>query len=385
MASKKEETKPGKIDISELRKNLNSKLKGNVYDLTKENPTDVVDWIPTGSTWLNGIICKGKMAGIPVGKITELAGASGSGKSFLAAQIAANAQKMGITVVYMDAESALSSEFLEKAGCDLDSLIYIQPSDLESAFETIDDCLAKYEGRFLFILDSLAGTPTRVDNEGTYNPHERVGVKAAVMSKALQKLTMPLAQRDSTFLILNQIRINISATSQAPMGGKYLTDSQKYTTPGGSTPEFFASLRIWLTKSYAKDNMVLDEKGFQIGSYVKARIEKSRFGTYNRSCEFKILWGDNDVVGALDEESLFDAIKGSEHMETGTWNKLTYKDGTQEKWQGAEVGFAQLMKTNPKFRERVMEIFDYQVIERFDKKLGSANEFLNDGKGELPV
>jgi hypothetical protein len=59
MASKKEETKPGKIDIGELRKNLNSKLKGTVFDLTKENPTDVVDWIPTGSTWLNGIICKG--------------------------------------------------------------------------------------------------------------------------------------------------------------------------------------------------------------------------------------------------------------------------------------------------------------------------------------
>jgi recombination protein RecA len=379
--AKLKEVKAGKVDVAELRKALNSKLKGAVYDLREQNPTDVKDWISTGSTWLDGIVCKGKLAGIPVGKIIEIAGIQATGKSFLAAQIAGNSQKLGITPVYFDAESALNSDFLTKAGCDLESLIYIQPTDLESVFETMETLMGSSDQRFLFIIDSLAATPTKVDIEGTFNPNERIGVKAALLAKAFQKITTPLAQRECTLIILNQLKVNIKATSEAPMGGKYLTDSQKYNTPGGSSPDFFTSLRIWLTKSFAKDSMVYDDKGYQIGSFVKARIEKSRFGTQNRVAEFKILWGDQ--VGVLNEESVLEAIKGkTEHLETGGWNKLTYADGTVEKWQGLEEGFVELMRTNEKFHNRVMEIFDYEVIQKFDKKLGDAKDFLNDGKGE---
>jgi len=379
--AKLKEVKAGKVDVSELRKALNGKLKGAVYDLREENPTDVKEWISTGSTWLDGIVAKGKMAGIPVGKIVEIAGIQATGKSFLAAQIAGNAQKQGITAVYFDAESALNSEFLEKAGCNLEELIYIQPPDLESVFETMETLMGASEGKFLFVIDSLAATPTKVDIEGTFNPNERIGVKAALLAKAFQKITTPLAQHESTLIILNQLKVNIKATSEAPMGGKYLTDSQKYNTPGGSSPDFFTSLRVWLTKSFAKDSMVYDDKGYQVGSYVKARIEKSRFGTQNRVAEFKILWGD--TVGVMNEESILEAIKGkTEHLETGVWNKLTYADGTVEKWQGLEEGFVNLMKTNEKFKNRVMEIFDYEVIQKFDKKLGNAKDFLNDGKGE---
>ena len=379
--AKLKEVKVGKVDVGELRKALNSKLKGAVFDLNKENPTDVKEWISTGSTWLDAIVAKGKMGGIPVGKLIELAGLQATGKSYLAAQIAGNAQKQGITPVYFDAESALNSEFLEKAGCNVDDLIYIQPPDLETVFETIETLMASSDQKFLFIIDSLAATPTKVDTEGTFNPNERIGVKAALLAKAFQKITTPLAQRECTLLILNQLKINIKATSEAPMGGKYLTDSQKYNTPGGSSPDYFTSLRIWLTKSFAKDSMVYDAKGYQIGSNVKARIEKSRFGTQNRVAEFKILWGD--TVGVLNEESILEAIKGkTEHLESGVWNKLTYADGTVEKWQGLEEGFVKLMKSNEKFKQRVMEIFDYEVIQKFDKKIGNASDFLNDGKGE---
>jgi recombination protein RecA len=377
----KQEVKVGKVDVAELRKSLNSKLKGAVFDLKKENPTDVKEWISTGSTWLDAIVAKGKMGGIPVGKIIELAGLQSTGKSYLAAQIAGNAQKQGITPVYFDAESALNSEFLEKAGCNVDDLIYIQPPDLETVFETIETLMGTSDQKYLFIIDSLAATPTRVDTEGTFNPNERIGVKAALLSKAFPKITTPLAQRECTLLILNQLKINIKATSEAPMNGKYLTDSQKYNTPGGSSPDYFTSLRIWLTKSFAKDSMVYDDKGYQIGSNVKARIEKSRFGTQNRVAEFKILWGD--TVGVMNEESILEAIKGkTDHLESGVWNKLTYADGTVEKWQGLEEGFTKLMKTNDKFKQRVMEIFDYEVIQKFDKKIGNASDFLNDGAGE---
>lgn len=379
MATKKD-TKAGNLDVSALRSLLKSNMKGGVYDLSKENPTDVEYWIPTGSTWLDAIIKKGEMAGIPGGKSIELAGLTSTGKSYLAGQIAANAQKMNINVVYFDAESAISSEFLTKLGCDVEKLIYVQPPDLESVFETIETLLTKSEERFLFIIDSLAATPTKVDNEGTFNPTERIGVKAALLAKAFAKITTPLAQRGCTLLILNQLKINIKATSEAPMGGKYLTDGQKYNTPGGSSPDFFTSLRIWLTKSHSKDSMVYDDNGYQIGSHVRARLQKSRFGTENRIAEFKILWGDE--VGVMNEESILDAIKGkTDHLVTGTWNKLIYEDGTEEKWQGLEDGFVELMKTNTKFRERVMEIFDFEIIQKFDKKLGHASDFLDNGAG----
>ena len=92
--------KPGKIDISAMKKFVNKKVGLDVaHDLREDNPTEVKEWIPTGSRWLDSITCRGQMGGIPVGKITEIAGLSSAGKSFMAVQIAANAQRLGHTVV----------------------------------------------------------------------------------------------------------------------------------------------------------------------------------------------------------------------------------------------------------------------------------------------
>ena len=94
MALKK--VKTGRLSIEEMRKMINKKAGADIaHNLNEDNPTEVNDWIPTGSRWLDSIICKGKLAGIPVGKVTEIAGLEATGKSFLAAQVAANAQKDG--------------------------------------------------------------------------------------------------------------------------------------------------------------------------------------------------------------------------------------------------------------------------------------------------
>ena len=139
---KKKAKKLGRLSIGEMRNLINKKAGMEVaFDLTKENPTQVKDWIPTGSRWLDSIICRGKPAGIPVGKIVEIAGLEGSGKSYMAAQIAANAQKMGIDVVYFDAESAIDPDFLASAGCDVDNLLYLQPPSVEYVLETIEELL----------------------------------------------------------------------------------------------------------------------------------------------------------------------------------------------------------------------------------------------------
>ena len=99
MARKRKPTGTGKMSIADMRAIINKKAGMEVaHNLSGDNPTAVKDWIPTGSRWLDSIICKGSRAGVPVGKVTEIAGLEASGKSFLAAQVAANAQKMGIDV-----------------------------------------------------------------------------------------------------------------------------------------------------------------------------------------------------------------------------------------------------------------------------------------------
>ena len=129
---KKENSGAGKVSIADMRAMINKKLGREVaYDLQEDNPTEVTEWISTGSRWLDSIVCRGKLAGVPVGKITELAGLEGSGKSYMAAQIAANAQKQGISVVYFDSESAIDPDFLVKAGCDIEKLLYVQADSVE--------------------------------------------------------------------------------------------------------------------------------------------------------------------------------------------------------------------------------------------------------------
>jgi len=379
----KRETKPGAIDIASRRRLLNKLAGGNfVFDLEEESPTDVKYWIKTGSTWLDAIICRGQMAGIPGGKITEIAGLQSVGKSYMALQIAANAQKDGITVVYADPESGMSPDFMRNAGCDLKELVYIQPPDLETWYEMMEEMLKNKEPdeRMLFILDSLASTPCKSDNEGDYNPNSSIGVTARIQSKALKKLNMPLAAANSTYIILNQLKANISELGRIP-NAKYATDSQRYIAPGGKAAEYYASLRIWLTGSTSKKLKVIDDNGYRVGSFVKARLEKSRFGSQDRICEFKILWGEE--VGVMDEESILEAVKPAKEFQLGTWNYFRPEGGKEWKWQGAEPGFVKLMNEDVEFKSEVMKILDRDIIMAFEKKIANSSNFYDPEPEEL--
>ena len=281
--------KAGKLSMADMRKLINKRAGMTVaHNLNEENPTEVNDWIPTGSRWLDSIICKGKLAGIPVGKVTEIAGLEATGKSFLAAQVAANAQKKGIDVVYFDSESAIDPQFLERAGCDVDTLLYVQAQSVEFVLETIEDLLANNENRMLFIWDSLALTPAISDVEGDFNPQSSMAVKARILAKGMSKLTVPIANSQSTFLVLNQLKTNITSRPAEAL-------TTPYVTPGGKAMIYAYSLRIWLTGRKAKAAYITDESGFRIGSEVKVKLEKSRFGTQGRQCNFKILWGTDNI------------------------------------------------------------------------------------------
>jgi len=351
--------------MSDMRSLINKKAGMSVaHDLTNNNPTEVKDWIPTGSRWLDSIICRGKLTGIPVGKVVEIAGLEATGKSYMAAQVAANAQKMGMDVIYFDSESAIDPTFLERTGCDLENLLYIQAQSVEFVLETIEDLLANNENRMLFIWDSLALTPSVSDVEGDFNPLSSMAVKARILAKGMSKLTVPIANSQSTFLVLNQLKTNITRSPSEAM-------VEPYMTPGGKAMIYAYSLRIWLTGRKSKASYVLDERGFRVGSEVKATLKKSRFGTQGRQASFKILWGEQ--IGVQDEESWFEAIKASEHLkQSGAWYTLLYKDGSEDKFQPSKW---KNMLTNEKFRDRVLDIMDEEVILKFDKRQGEAADF----------
>ena len=368
-------TSSGKLSVADMRKLVNKKAGMNVaHNLKEANPTEVTQWIPTGSRWLDSIICRGKLAGIPVGKVVEIAGLESTGKSYMAAQIAANAQKMGMDVVYFDSESAIDPKFLENTGCDLEKLLYIQATSVEFVLETIQELLGT-DNQILFIWDSLALTPAISDVEGDFNPQSSMAVKARILGKAMSKLTIPIANTKSTLLVLNQLKTNITRSPSEAL-------TTPYVTPGGKALIYTYSLRIWLTGRKAKASFVLDNNGFRIGSEVKVKLEKSRFGTQGRQCNFRILWG-GDRVAIQDDESLFDAIKGSNSIvQSGAWYTMIYDDGTSEKFQASK--WATKMEDD-KFRNRVYQIMDEEVIMKFDTREGKAEDFYDNEEDAIEI
>lgn len=374
---KKDKEVKGRVSIQQMRDILNKKAGAIVaYSLEESNPTDVDEWIPTGSRWLDSIICKGKLSGIPMGKIVELAGLEAAGKSYMAAQIAAHAQQKGIDVIYFDSESAIASDFMEKVGCDLSTLLYVQARSVEFVLETIEELLANNHNKMLFIWDSIAFTPTETDVEGDFDPQSSMAVKPRILSKAFSKLIQPLANSGSTLLCLNQLKTNITRSPQEALLSPYFT-------PGGKALAYAYSLRIWLTARKGKASFILNDAGFRIGNEVKARIEKSRFGTQGRECTFKILWGGDDIA-IQDEESWFEAIKNSDKLrQTGAWYALIFDDGKEVKFQSKD--WTEKLKDKD-FREQVLRLMDKEVIQKFDSREGNAKNFYNiDGEDEEEV
>ncbi len=373
MAKAKAQAKSGRVSMQDLLKIVNKKAGRTVaHDLTGDNPTQVKEWIPTGSRWLDSIICKGQLAGIPVGKITEIAGLEAAGKSYMAAQIAANAQKQGKMVVYFDSESAIDPSFLERSGCDLERLIYVQASSVEFVLETIEDILGAADDQVVFIWDSLAFTPSVSDVEGDFNPQSSMAVKARILAKGMSKLVIPLADKQATFIVLNQLKTNIP---QGPTA-RIIAMTTPYTTPGGKAMHYAYSLRIWLTGRKAKSAYIEDDKGFRIGSEVKVKLEKSRFGTQGRSCAFRILWGTEEI-GIRDMESWFDAIKGSECLTSaGAWYTLSMPDGYTKKFQPSK--WTSIITTDEEFRNNVIKLMDEEIVMKFDKRQGDASAFYED-------
>lgn len=356
MAKKKNKTN---VSLDQMRKMIN-KAAGHeaAYNLRDSNPTEVKYWIPTGSTVLDSIICKGMKAGIPGGKVSSLAGLPSTGKSYIATQIAANAQKMGMIVAYFDSESAISPEFLEDCGVDLDKFLYIQARSVEFVFEQIETIIGSMKDRVLFIWDSLALTPCAADWEGDYNPQSNIALKSRICSKGLTKLVMPLADGEHSLLILNQLKDNISQDRIEMMVNPYMT-------PGGKSPKYSYSLEIWLTRRTSKGAYIEDEEGNLEGGEIKVEIKKSRFGTERRKCKFDIVWGTPPRI--LDKESWVDIVKKSDRWkQNGAYSQLDVTgegDWTKNFYQSQWMD----MLEDPDVLKAAEEILYDELIHKFAK------------------
>lgn len=347
-------------------KNLINKKVGNdiAFSLKESNPTDVKEWINTGSRILDSIICKGKIAGLPAGKVVELAGLPATGKSYLASLWAGQAQKQGYDVVYFDTESAIDSTFLTKLGVDVDKLLYLQPQTVEDILEIIEEMLDNHENKLFFIWDSLAFTSSKKEDESDFDPQTNMAIIPRILSLGFKKILRKLSKNGGLLLVLNQLKTNISTN-------RYEMMAEPYFTPGGKALTYAYSLRLWLTKSKSKSNFITDESGFNIGHHIKVTIKKSRFGTERRTCEFDILWAD-DNPRILDEKSWLEVVRKHPRYKGGSWHTLTYEDGTEEKFRKTE--FEEKLKNEPKFRKEIIKMLDYELVEKFDKRLGKADE-----------
>lgn len=372
---KKQEEKVGRISVKDIQKKLNEKSKGmKAYVLKQdENPTNVKDWIPTGAVWLDAILAKGQWGGIPVARITELAGLESSGKSYLAACVCANAQKKGMVPVYFDSESAIDPEFWEKLDINTEDILYIPAENVEFVFEKIKLLIQEFPTtQFLFIIDSFANTPTKASAESDeVDPNATVSKKARVASEAIQQLTTPIAKGGHTLLVLNQLRTRIGTTETGAQIGQYTPTDDRYFTPGGKALHYAYSVRIWLTRGNAKKQFITNENGFRIGAEVKAKLKKCRFGTEGRECRFKIVWGDDSQLGIKNVDSIWEAIQSSDKLTNkGAWFQL---EGYDKKFQGTT--FSKLYAEDEKFRKLVNSIFEEETIYKFKDKRGDASKF----------
>ena len=208
--------------------------KGTIRYLKDSEPI-AENLLSTGSLLIDSALG----GGIGYGRIVEEFGAEASGKTTLALSIAAECQKVGGKVAYVDVEQALDLEYAKKIGVDVDNMIFTQPSSAEQALEIVD-ILAQTGEVNLIIVDSVAALCPQAELDGEMSD-VTIGLLARLMSKALRKITATLNQNNCAVVFINQIREKIS-TGWAPAG-----DST--TTTGGRALKFFASQRIELKKA----------------------------------------------------------------------------------------------------------------------------------------
>ena len=297
--TKDEQNKADTDFTTDLIKSLNKDIGNRIaYNLTTDiAPTNIANWVSTGSRLLDYIISNRRNGGLPEGRIIEIFGPPSIGKSHIALQIAKSTQKNGGIVVYIDTENATMIENLHNLGIDIKKkFVFIETSCTEEVFDVAEKTILKAKGMnkdvpVTIIWDSVAATSPRAELNGEYDQNT-IGLQARSISKGMRKITGLIGAERVTFIILNQTRTKIGVMYGDPM-----------TTPGGMAIPFHASVRLKLgSGAHIKRG---GDKGDVIGINVSAKTIKNKVSPPFRSCEFEIHFG----VGLKEHQQLFDMLK----------------------------------------------------------------------------
>ena len=206
----------------------------------QETPTDIRGFVSTGSTILDLAVANKPNGGIAVGRITEINGLEGSGKSLIGAHALADTQKQGGVAVYIDTESAVSEEFLRAIGVDTKSMLYVHIDTVEDIFDTIETIVTKIresnkDKLVTILVDSLAAASTKIEMDADFDKDGYATQKAIIISKAMRKVTQMIARQKVCLVFTNQLRQKLGVMFGDP-----------WTTSGGKALPFHASTRIRL-------------------------------------------------------------------------------------------------------------------------------------------
>ena len=239
----------------------------------KLGSSDFEPWpsVPTGALSLDRILGIG---GLPRGRVVEIYGPESSGKSTLALSIVAQAQKLGITCAYVDAEHALDPVYMQAVGVDVDELVFTQPDYGEQALEIVDKLVATGE-LGVIIIDSVASLIPKAELEGDMESAQ-MGLQARMMAKAMRKLVGQANTHKTLLVFINQLRNKIGVMFGNPE-----------TTPGGMALKYAASVRIDIRKR----EDIKDKAGNSVGIVSKVKIIKNKMAPPMKVTEFSILYG----------------------------------------------------------------------------------------------
>ena len=297
-----------------------------------------IESIPTGALSLDLALGVG---GLPRGRVIEIYGPESSGKTTLATHVVAEAQKLGGTCAYIDAEHAMDPVYAEAIGVDIDSLLISQPDTGEQALE-IADTLLRSGAIDVLVIDSVAALTPKAEIEGEMG-QSHVGLQARLMSQALRKLTHSLSQSQTVLIFINQLREKIGVVYGSPE-----------ITPGGKALKFYASVRLDIRRrDQIKDGTEV------VGNRTVVKVVKNKVGPPFKQAEFDIVYGQ----GISKEGSLLDVASDLGIVKkAGAW--FTYEG--EQMGQGRENA-KNFLRDNEGSRqeieERVRESLNPEVIE----------------------